>query len=64
MKHKNLIDLSAYFAAMQQQNAPAVPVKRRQSRIFGILNGILEAAATTVMALCVCACTLLFFTML
>lgn len=64
MKHQNVIDLSAHFLTMQQKNASPLHERRRAGRIFGILNCILETAATTAMALCVCVCTLLFFTML
>ena len=64
MNHRNVIDMSAHFAQLQQKNASPLPAKRNAERVFGAVLSILETAAATAMALCVCVCTLLFFTML
>ena len=64
MNNRNLIDMSAYFAQMQQKNTSPLPAKRANGRILHAAVTILETAATTAMALGVCICTLLFFTML
>ena len=64
MNHKNVIDMSAHFAQLQQKNTSPLPAKRTTERVFGTVLSILETAAAATMALCVCICTLLFFTML
>ena len=62
MKNSNLIDLTGYFvqteAAAKTGNSPMA------EKIIHAAGRALDVAATAVITLCVCACTLLFFTML
>lgn len=62
MKKNNVIDLRNYLA----QELPPVQAKEFPN-IAKLLHGMgraLDVAATAAITLCVCACTLLFFTML
>lgn len=62
MKQSNVIDMTAYFIREQQKT------ERKNSfsagTLFHILGRVLETSAAIVTALCICVCTLLFFTML
>ena len=62
MKANNLIDMTSYFLAQQKRTVNAEPSVT--AKIFHILARVLETSATVVTALCICICTLLFFTML
>lgn len=62
MKQNNVIDMTAYFLGQQgtaPKKAPNIP-----GRILHILSRVVETSAAVVTALCICVCTLLFFTML
>ena len=58
----NIIDISDYYIRKSHTEAPAeAPVI---SKVLHYMGRSLEIAATTAIALCICVCTLLFFTML
>lgn len=61
MKNSNLIDLTGYFV---QTETAAKNSSQIAGKIIHVAGRALDVAATAVITLCVCACTLLFFTML
>ena len=63
MKTTNVIDLTSYFT----RNAAMTQEERNRENAQKVVQGLrkaFEVAATAAITLCVCACTLLFFTML
>ena len=62
MKHNNIIDLRNYRTheetAIKAEEFPVLP------KIIHVMGRAFDVAATAAITLCVCACTLLFFTML
>lgn len=62
MKNSNLIDLTGYF--VQTEAAAKNNSSQIAGKIIHVAGRALDVAATAVITLCVCACTLLFFTML
>lgn len=63
MKKNNIIDLTAYFAQEIDRTEEARSHETACKIVHG-LRSAFDVAATATIALCVCACTLLFFTML
>jgi len=62
MKQNNVIDMTAYFLGQQSKAAEKGPSVA--GRILHILGRVVETSAAVITALCICVCTLLFFTML
>ncbi len=62
MKQNNVIDMTAYFLKEQQRTTSKVPSS--MEKVFHILGRVVETSAAVITALCICVCTLLFFTML
>lgn len=60
MKNNNVIDLRDYFA----QNAAPAEATPVLPKLLHTMGRALDIAATAAITLCVCTCTLLFFTML
>ena len=61
MKQNNVIDMTAYFLKQQK---PAEKAPSILNKVFHILCRVVETSAAVLTALCICMCTLLFFTML
>lgn len=62
MKNSNIIDLRNYRA---QEATPAQAEEFPNiAKLLHSMGKALDVAATAAITLCVCACTLLFFTML
>lgn len=64
MKHNNIIDMSSYFENVRKITAADAKKPSFLEKFFYVAGRILDTSAAVVMALCVCVCTLLFFTML
>jgi len=62
MKQNNVIDMTAYFPGQQQKASKKAP--NIAGRILHVLGRLVETSAAVVTAMCICVCTLLFFTML
>ena len=63
MKRNNIIDLSEYFTKQQEINCPAMQ-KSEKSSIWVTAAETLETAAAAVIAVCLCVCTTVFFSIL
>lgn len=64
MKKSNMIDLTTYFTQTQSVDISEPKLPTLAVKLCRIMGSALNVAATAAIALCVCACTLLFFTML
>ena len=61
--NRNIIDLRPYLALpAEEPQAPAVPGVLE--KVLNILSRCIDSAASITIALCICVCTLVFFTML
>ena len=63
MKHSNVIDLTNYFLH-EKKTAEEQRDTELAAKIVRIMCKLFDMTATAAITLCVCACTLLFFTML
>ena len=63
MKKSNVIDLQNYFAEMQQAQQKQQDAMTVQ-KIIHAAGRVLDVASSVAIAGCLCACLLLFFTML
>jgi len=64
MKRENVIDLTGYFMEIQERSHPTVQRPSFWERALCGIGRFVETAVTAIMGICVCVCTLLFFTML
>ena len=64
MKTNNIIDMTSYFHNVTKLSAPFQKKPSLAEKCFDIFGRALETSAAVLTALCVCVCTLLFFTML
>ena len=64
MKRENVIDMTGYFLELQKRTAPHRDPCGAVKKTFYVLANMLETVATVVIGLCVCVCTLMFFTIL
>jgi hypothetical protein len=64
MDRNNIIDMSSHFINIRNAAAMHAAKPSLTAKCLHVLGRILETSAAIVTALCVCVCTLLFFTML